>query len=187
MGCACSCRSIWPRRGASGAERARALTTSAFRRILATQSADPNAVAAERRKAFRMDGLLPDDAEALRAMSPNVADVVKARVSPSGELYKSVLTAGQREYDGLTRCALRRAGELLDGIGRESARPRPRGWTTYDPCRYCDGRVACGFDDRVDSGRARKFRPMTGQEALAKFAEEAPDAGGRTEKDSERI
>lgn len=155
--------------------------------ILATQSADPNAVAAERRKAFRMDGLLPDDAEALRAMSPNVADVVKARVSPSGELYKSVLTAGQREYDGLTRCALRRAGELLDGIGRGICAASPARLDAYDPCRYCDGRVACGFDDRVDSGRARKFRPMTGQEALAKFAEEAPDAGGRTEKDSERI
>lgn len=140
--------------------------------ILATQSADPNAVAAERRKGFRMDGLLPGDAEVLRAMSPNIAEVVKARVSASGELYKSVLTATQREYDGLTRCALRHAAELLSGIERGACEASPARLETSDPCRYCDSRLACGYDDRLDPGRARKFKPMTGQEALNRLAEE---------------
>ena len=61
--------------------------------ILATQATDPIAIEADRRKAFRMEGLLPDSMELLEAMSPSFTEVIKARVTREGALYKGTLAA----------------------------------------------------------------------------------------------
>ena len=140
--------------------------------ILSTQSADPDAVEAERRKAFRMEGLLPGDMEVLCAMSPRFADVVKARVTASGELYKGTLTADDRDFRAVADCALRRARQHLKNIRSGDCAASPARFEQSDPCAWCDYRAVCLFDDRLDAGRVRKFKNLPPEEVLLKMKDE---------------
>ena len=142
--------------------------------ILSTQTTDANAVDAERRKAFRMDGLLPEKRELLEAMSPNFDQVLNARVSKTtGELYKGTVVASEKDFNNLTRCAIRRAGEHVDSIGAGECAVSPARMELSDPCKYCDYRPICQFDDRLDSNRIRKFKPIPAEEVLERLREEA--------------
>lgn len=138
--------------------------------ILATQSTDPNAVEAERRKAFRMEGLLPEDLDLLTAMSPQFSEVVKARLTTSGTLYKGTLTATEQNFRDLTRCALRRASEHVANIRRGVCAAAPAHHEHSDPCQYCDYRTVCLFDPRLDAARIRNYPPLSGEEVLEKLA-----------------
>lgn len=144
--------------------------------ILSTQSTDPNAIEAERRKNFRMDGLLPDNIGLLRAMSPNFTDVIKARTTASGEFYKGTVTASERDFNNLTRCAIRRAGEHVDSIRSGSCAAAPARLDVTDPCLYCDYKPICLFDDRLDAKRIRKFKPIPAEEVLELLRDEEEEA-----------
>jgi len=140
--------------------------------ILSTQATDAHAVEAERRKAFRMDGLLPESREVLEAMSPNYDQVLNARVTKTGELYKGTVVASEADFNNLTRCAIRRAGEHVDSIGAGECSVSPARMELSDPCRYCDYRPICQFDDRLDAQKIRKFKPIPPEEVLEKLREE---------------
>ena len=145
--------------------------------ILSTQVTDAQAVEAERRKAFRMDGLLPDSREVLEAMSPNFDQVLNARVSKTtGELYKGTVVASEADFNNLTRCAIRRAGEHVDSIGSGECAVSPARMELSDPCRFCDYRAICQFDDRLDSQRIRKYKPIPAEEVLERLREESGEA-----------
>ena len=141
--------------------------------ILSTQVTDPHAVEAERRKVFRMDGLMPESRELLEAMSPNYSQVLNARVTGSGELYKGTVVASEEDFANLTRCAIRRAGEHVDSIGAGECVVSPARMDQSDPCRYCDYRPICQFDDRLDAQRIRKFKPIPAEEVLLRLREES--------------
>lgn len=138
--------------------------------ILSTQSADPGGVAAQRRKAFRMEGLLPEDPSLLEAMSPDFAQVLKVRVSASGALVKGTLTAEEADYRRLTGWALRQAAGHVARIRQGECRAAPARMEQSDPCKYCDYRAVCLFDDRLDADRVRFFKSMPGGEVLTKLA-----------------
>lgn len=144
--------------------------------IFATQNTNPGAVEDERRKNFRMEGLLPGNQDLLKAMSPNYPEVLKVRVTGSGALYKGTLTASAADYDRLSRCALRHAQEHIDRIESGECRAAPARIEQSDACQYCDYRPLCLFDDRMDAGRARKFKTLSGAEVLEKLALEDPEA-----------
>lgn len=141
--------------------------------ILSTQSTDAAAVEAERRKAFRMEGLLPEGKEILTAMSPRFSEVVKAKVTASGELYKGTVVASEADFANLTRCTIRRAGEHVESIGSGECEASPARMELADPCKYCDYRAICQFDDRLDAARIRKFKPIPPEEVLERLREEA--------------
>jgi ATP-dependent helicase/nuclease subunit B len=140
--------------------------------ILPTQSVDPNAVEAERRKNFRMEGLLPDDKDLLRAMSPRFEDVLKVRIAQGGGFYKGTVAASERDFTNLTRCAIRRAGEHVSSIRSGRCVAAPARMEMSDPCKYCDYKSICQFDDRLDARRIRKFKPIPAEEVLEKLREE---------------
>jgi ATP-dependent helicase/nuclease subunit B len=141
--------------------------------ILSTQSVDPHAVAAERRKNFRMDGLLPDSMDLLKAMSPQFDQVLKANVSKTtGELHKGTVVASQRDFSNLTRCALRRADEHVTSIRSGRCVAAPARMELSDPCKYCDYKSICQFDARLDARRIRKFKPIPAEEVLERLRDE---------------
>ena len=140
--------------------------------ILSTQSTDPGAVESERRKSFRMEGLLPESMELLQAMSPNFSDVIKARVTSAGTLYKGTLTASERDFSNLTRCALRRASEHLNHIRDGVCSAAPARIDQSNPCKYCDYKSICQFDDRLDAPKIRKYKPLPAEEVLERLREE---------------
>lgn len=140
--------------------------------IVDVQSADPGAVEAERRKLFRMEGLMPGDPELLKALSPAPADVLKLRTTASGALYKGSVTAEESDYRALTECALRRAGEHLSRIRSGECAAAPARIEQSNPCAWCDWHKICLFDDRLDGARARKFKALPMDEALLKIKAE---------------
>lgn len=148
--------------------------------ILSTQATDPISIAAERRKAFRMEGLLPDNMDVLAAMSPNFTEVVKARTTTTGALYKGTLAATPSDFRAITRCALARAQSHLNAIHSGACTPSPARLDSANPCTYCDYRPLCLFDDRLDAPRIRKHRGLTGEEALERIREEDGEMAGET-------
>lgn len=140
--------------------------------ILATQSTDARAVEAERRKAFRMEGLLPESLELLQAMAPDFPKVLKVNVTSAGALYKGTVTASERDFNNLTRCAIRRASAHVDSITSGECRAAPARLELSDPCRFCDYKPVCLFDDRLDAPRIRKFKPIPAEEVLEMLREE---------------
>jgi len=141
--------------------------------ILPIQSVDPHTVEAERRKAFRMEGLLPDSMELLKAMSPDFDQVLKANVNrTTGELRKGTVVASERDFSNLTRCAIRRAGEHVTSIRSGLCHAAPARIELSDPCKYCDYKSICQFDARLDARRIRKFKPIPAEEVLEKLRDE---------------
>ena len=141
--------------------------------IVDIQSADPGAVEAERRRRFRMEGLMPSDPELLRALSPAPAEVLKLRTTASGAPYKGIVTAEESDYRALTECALRRAEEHLSRIRSGECAAAPARMEQSNPCAWCDWHKICLFDDRLDGGRARRMKSLQPDEAMLKIKSES--------------
>ena len=137
--------------------------------ILATQNTDPEAVDAERRKDFRLKGLAPDDPEVLKAQSPNFPEVLNLKVTATGQLFKGSLATDENGFRALMNRTLSKVGEHLDGIRGGLAQAAPARFRQHDPCRYCDWRAVCRFDERMDARRVRRFEPMKGDQVLERL------------------
>ena len=140
--------------------------------IVDLQSSDPGAVEAERRKRFRMEGLMPSDPELLKALSPAPAEVLKLRTTASGAPYKGSVTAEESDYRALTECALRRAEEHLSRIRSGECAAAPARMEQSNPCTWCDWHKICLFDDRLDGARARWLKSLQPDEAMLKIKSE---------------
>ena len=141
--------------------------------IVDLQSSDPGAVEAERRKRFRMEGLMPSDPELLKALSPAPAEVLKLRTTTSGAPYKGSVTAEESDYRALTECALRRAEEHLSRIRSGECAAAPARMEQSNPCTWCDWHKICLFDDRLDGARARRLKSLQPDEAMLKIKSES--------------
>lgn len=141
--------------------------------IVDLQSSDPGAVEAERRKRFRMEGLMPSDPELLKALSPAPAEVLKLRTTASGAPYKGSATAEESDYRALTECALRRAEEHLSRIRSGECAAAPARMEQSNPCTWCDWHKICLFDDRLDGARARRLKSLQPDEAMLKIKSES--------------
>ena len=141
--------------------------------IVDLQSSDPGAVEAERRKRFRMEGLMPSDPELLKALSPAPAEVLKLRTTASGAPYKGIVTAEESDYRALTECALRRAEEHLSRIRNGECAAAPARMEQSNPCAWCDWHKICLFDDRLDGARARRLKSLQPDEAMLKIKSES--------------
>lgn len=141
--------------------------------IVDLQSSDPGAVEAERRKRFRMEGLMPSDPELLKALSPAPAEVLKLRTTASGTPYKGSVTAEESDYRALTECALRRAEEHLSRIRSGECAAAPVRMEQSNPCTWCDWHKICLFDDRLDGARARRLKSLQPDEAMLKIKSES--------------
>lgn len=141
--------------------------------IVDLQSSDPGAVEAERRKRFRMEGLMPSDPELLKALSPAPAEVLKLRTTASGAPYKGSVTAEESDYRALTECALRRAEEHLSRIRSGECAAAPARMEQSNPCAWCDWHKICLFDDRLDGARARRLKSLQPDEAMLRIKSES--------------
>lgn len=137
--------------------------------IQVTQSTDPAEVEKARRDGFRLSGLAPDDAEVLKAQSPNFPEVLNLRVTKGGSLYKGALATDAHGFKALMDRTLEKAGEHLDHIRAGEANIAPARFKQKNPCQYCDWRGVCLFDERMDAPRARRFDGIKGDEVLERL------------------
>ncbi len=152
--------------------------------ILTTQSLDSGEIERERRAVFRMEGLIPESEEVRCAMTDRLGEVFKARATEDGKLYKNVPSASESDYRAMTDCALRRAGEQLRDIRRGVCGAFPVRFEGIDPCRYCNYRSVCLFDDRLDAARVRRPKALSIEEAMLKMKLEQ-ESGAQTEENGE--
>lgn len=148
--------------------------------ILATQSRDSSEIERERRAVFRMEGLIPESEEVRQAMTDRLGEVFKARATEDGKLYKNVPSASESDYRAMTDCALRRAGEQLRDIRNGVCGAFPVRFEGMDPCRYCNYRLVCLFDDRLDAQRVRRPKALSLEESMLKMKLE--QGGAQTEE-----
>lgn len=145
--------------------------------VVNSQSTDPVQVEKERAKAFRMQGLLPEDMDLIRAQTPNVEQVFRARVTSSGALWADVPCADDRGFERLIRHALKKAQEQISAIRAGEAAVQPAGFDRRDGCANCDYRAACLFDARLDAGKVRRLKNYKWNEVLEMLALEDDEKG----------
>ncbi len=110
----------------------------------------------EQVKAMRMNGLLLDDEQVLRAMEAEVQGVfipVKLKKDGTPDRFSSVATLAQ--FGALGRRAEKLLREMAQTLRAGDVDARPFVTTKNDPCRYCDYRAVCGHEaeDRVREPR----------------------------------
>lgn len=135
--------------------------------ILVTQSTDSDAIERERKEVFRMEGLVPSDEAVRNAMTDKMGEVFKVRMNKDGtQLYSTVKTASEADYRAIADCALKRADEELKRIRGGVCGVSPVRYEGIDPCRFCNYRSVCQFDDRLDAQRVRRLPTLSTDEAL---------------------
>ena len=113
-----------------------------------------------------MIGLTVDDVDVLSAQSPNFPEVLNVRVTREGALYKGTLATDQRGFDALTAHTLTKAAEHLDAIRAGEAAVAPAENHENRPCKYCDWRPVCLFDERLDAACVRRFPRMKADDVM---------------------
>lgn len=106
----------------------------------------------EQTKAMRMNGLLLDDEQVLRAMEPEVQRVfipVKLKADGTPDRYSSVATLAQ--FGALGRRAQKLLADMAMTLREGDVDARPYATGNKSPCSYCDYRAVCGHEaeDRV--------------------------------------
>jgi len=149
--------------------------------IMAMQSMDPNEVERKRRDSFRLVGLAPDDMELLKAQSPDFSRVLNVRATKEGAFYKGAQVTDEKGFQALMDRALERAGAHLDGIRAGRAEIAPVRFRQQNPCRYCDWKTICLFEERMNAGCVRRFKPLRSDEVLERLKLEA-DASNQTKR-----
>lgn len=140
--------------------------------IVAMQSTDPHEIEKQRKSGLRLSGLAPDDAELLRALSPNFTEVMNVRATQAGVPIKGALVTDAAGFKALNDRALQKAGEHLDAIRGGVAAIAPAEFRRQTPCRFCDWRAICRFDERLDAACVRRFKAAKGADVLERMKEE---------------
>ena len=139
--------------------------------ILTTQSTDTAAIQQERSKKFRLNGLLPDDVEVMRAMSPDYPQVFSGNFGKNGLPYQGAAVATQQDFLRLTNRALDMARNHVVDIRKGLCAASPVETEGRSPCAWCDWRASCLFDPNVSPEQVRRPQPMRSDEVLMRLAE----------------
>ncbi|MBQ3093913.1 MAG: PD-(D/E)XK nuclease family protein, partial [Clostridia bacterium] len=101
---------------------------------------------------MRMNGLLLDDEQVLRAMEPGVEGVfIPASYNKNGSLSAASSVATLAQFGALGRRAQALLTEMAQTLREGDVDAAPFVTSHNDPCAYCDYRAVCGHeaDDRV--------------------------------------
>ena len=149
--------------------------------VVNTQSTNPDQVEKERAGKFRMNGLLPEDPELLRAQTPNPGEVFNARMTGEGKLFANVPCADDQNFNRLIVHTLNMAQKHLDAIRAGDARVSPASFDGREACAICDYRAACLFDGKLDAARVRRMKNIKWNEVFDRIALEQDQNEGGSE------
>ena len=149
--------------------------------VVNTQSTNPDQVEKERAGRFRMNGLLPEDPELLKAQTPNPGEVFNARMTGDGKLYATVPCADDKNFNRLIVHTLNMAQRHLDAIRAGNARVSPASFDGREACTICDYRAACLFDGKLDAAKVRRMKNIKWNEVFDKIALEQNENKGGSE------
>ena len=143
--------------------------------IMNLQTTDRSEVEKKRRSQFRLSGVVPDDTDLLKALSPHYSEVLNVRTTKDGALYKDTLATDANGFRALMERALKMAGQHLDSIRAGLVEISPIRFRQQNPCQYCDWHNVCLFDERMDAGCVRRFKSMKGESVIETLKKEQGD------------
>lgn len=144
----------------------------------------PEEVLKERRKKYRMDGLVLGDTSVIKLMDREAAgssELVPVGVNQDGSFRKGSRVAGPRQIQALFTHLERRVSVLAGAILAGEAGVEPCRIKGKAACQWCAYRRVCQFDPLIDGNRYRDLKPLSDREFWAEISGEpatAMEAGG---------
>ncbi|HIW74582.1 MAG TPA: PD-(D/E)XK nuclease family protein [Firmicutes bacterium] len=141
--------------------------------IQAPRDADGETAEREQLRALRMNGLLLDDPEIVRAMEHDAAGLfIPARLTAKGELVKGASVASLEQFGKLKKRIEDLLVKMAETLRRGDVAALPLAGE-IDACAWCDYRAVCGHepDDPV--------RFLAARDAASVLEELDGEAGGR--------
>ena len=137
--------------------------------IVSEQSTDEWEVAQQRRKHMKLSGLTINDKDVVAAMEPMDGDVINIRVNTDGSIAR---TSPVVEKDALGLVIDRAMDVAASHVGRIRAgfvRPSPARTKRTNPCKFCDHKNACLFDEALHPEDLRRLTDMRDGEVVEKL------------------
>ena len=144
--------------------------------IISDQSTDIGVIDEKRRRAMKLSGITLAEKQVIDAMNTDSGDVINIRINQDGSISRTSPALERDAIDLIMERTLDNAARHIDGIRSGRAAAAPARTKKSDPCRFCDFRSACHFDDELDAARVRRFEDMSNEEVIEKLREEA-DSG----------
>ena len=126
-------------------------------------------MAQQRRKHMKLSGLTIDDKDVVAAMEPQGGDVINIRVNTDGSISR---TSSVVEKDALGLVIERTMDVAASHVGRiraGAARPSPARTKRTNPCKFCDHKNACLFDEALHPEDLRRLTDMKDGEVVDKL------------------
>lgn len=145
--------------------------------IVSDQSVDAAAIEEKRRAGMRLSGLTTSDLSVIEAMSPVPEDVISIKINKDGSLSRTSAVADPHGMRLMIDRVLGNAARHVDGIRTGDAAAAPARTRKLNPCKYCDYRRGCLFDESLDAGKVRRVEELTNAEVMDRLLTE--EAEGR--------
>lgn len=140
--------------------------------IVADQSVDMEAIEEKRRKAMKLSGVTLAEKEVIDAMNTDSGDVINIRINKDGSISRMSSALERDAIDLMIARTLDNAAAHVEHIRMGQAEASPARTKKSDPCKFCDFRSACHFDDTLDAARVRRFEEMSNDEVIQRLREE---------------
>ncbi len=142
--------------------------------IVADQSIDAGEIEALRRARMKLSGLTTSDMDVIEAMSPVPEDVISIKINKDGKISRTSAVADPHGMRLIIDRVLKNAAHHVDGIRAGDAAAAPARTKKLDPCKYCDYRRGCLFDESLDAQKVRRVEELSNAEVIDRLlAEEA--------------
>ena len=141
--------------------------------IIPDQSTDGDVIDEKRRKAMKLSGITLAEKHVIDAMNTDSGDVINIRINQDGSISRTSPALERDAIDLIMERTLDNAARHVDQIRAGSAMAAPARTKKSDPCRFCDFRSACQFDDELDAARVRRFEDISNEEVIEKLRDEA--------------
>lgn len=166
----------------SGAEGAGLLYFPVFDPILRLKApGTPEEIRKERRRKYRMDGLVAGDISVVRLMDRDIAgasDLVPVGVNQDGSFRAKSRVAGRGQMQALFRHLEGRVSHLATAILAGQAAIEPCRVQEQAACQWCRYRKVCHFDPLIEGNRYRSLKRLSETEVWRAIGEEPGQADG---------
>lgn len=122
------------------------------------RDADEEAAEKERLRQYRMDGLLIEDDEVLRAMDKSGEGIfIPVKRGKDGTPAKTAPLVSLEQMGELYAYTEKLASDMADELHRGQIAAEPGVGLGYDPCTYCDFRSVCGHGPQDPTRRLKNL------------------------------
>lgn len=145
--------------------------------IVSDQSVNADDIEKKRHAATKLTGLTTSDPEIIAAMSPVPEDVISIRINKNGSISRTSAVADPHGMRLLIGRVLGNAAHHVDGIRAGFAAATPARTKKLDPCKYCDYKRSCLFDEVLDARKVRRVEELSNAEVMDRLR--AAEAEGK--------